>query len=361
VAIALTVLMGFAALAVDIGVLHSARASAQRAADAAALAGAFTFVVDSTSPQPGAAVTHAVSVATSNTIFGAPISAGDVSVTTNVGAQTVTVRVTHRQRTFFAGVLGMNSVTIGATATAEAACNATGSKCARPWFLPNTVASVDTPPCEACASGQTMIQNGMVTQFGRSQIGAQWELDAVSPKEELDSEEFYVAKSKKKKGHDKKASKCVNEAIFCQLYEEIEVKDLLETKKNVKVGVKDLLNKRGKADVYIAPGRYKRADGTISDTSRQLISVPIWDVCSAPGFCPDARYPKDREEISVQMIGSAILFIESVKNDKKNKRGEVVTVRLIGINSCTSCFGAGPSPPESGPLAVPVRLVRATQ
>src|SRR6266566_9804442 len=45
-AIVLLALVGFLALAVDIGVLYSARTSAQGVADAAALAGAFTFIND---------------------------------------------------------------------------------------------------------------------------------------------------------------------------------------------------------------------------------------------------------------------------------------------------------------------------
>ncbi len=45
-AMLLVVFLGFGALAIDVGLLYSARTSAQRAADAAALAGAFTFVAD---------------------------------------------------------------------------------------------------------------------------------------------------------------------------------------------------------------------------------------------------------------------------------------------------------------------------
>src|SRR3989442_4644766 len=44
VAVVLVALIGFLALAVDVGVLYSARTSAQEVADAAALAGAFTFI-----------------------------------------------------------------------------------------------------------------------------------------------------------------------------------------------------------------------------------------------------------------------------------------------------------------------------
>ncbi len=71
VALLLPVLCGFAALAVDLGMLMSARAAVRRAADAGALAGAFTFVVDPTSPQPATAEQHATSTAQriANVIF----------------------------------------------------------------------------------------------------------------------------------------------------------------------------------------------------------------------------------------------------------------------------------------------------
>ena len=48
IALLLFVLLGFVALAIDIGVLYSARTAAQRAADSAALAGALVFAVDTT-------------------------------------------------------------------------------------------------------------------------------------------------------------------------------------------------------------------------------------------------------------------------------------------------------------------------
>ena len=50
VAVLLFALIGFLGLAIDIGVLYSARTSAQGVADAAALAGAFTFINDTKSP-----------------------------------------------------------------------------------------------------------------------------------------------------------------------------------------------------------------------------------------------------------------------------------------------------------------------
>src|SRR2546426_2929498 len=78
-ALLLVALIGFLALAVDIGVLYSARTSAQEVADAAALAGAFTFINDTQSSQPQTASSNALQVALNNSILGQPVAAGNVA------------------------------------------------------------------------------------------------------------------------------------------------------------------------------------------------------------------------------------------------------------------------------------------
>ena len=77
VAAMLGILVGFTALALDSGILYSDRTQSQRAADAAALAGAFTFVADPKSSQPATAEAHARATALKNTVMGVAIdSAG---------------------------------------------------------------------------------------------------------------------------------------------------------------------------------------------------------------------------------------------------------------------------------------------
>src|SRR5437667_11479294 len=83
-ALLLVVLIGFLALAVDIGVLYSARTSAQEVADAAALAGAYTFVNDTQSPQPQTASNNALQVAVNNSILGQAVAAGSVKARVDV-------------------------------------------------------------------------------------------------------------------------------------------------------------------------------------------------------------------------------------------------------------------------------------
>src|SRR5436190_228523 len=71
-------LLAFTALAVDLGMTFAARTQNQAAADAAALAGAFTYL-DNTLPQPNSAQDQAVKFAVANKTMGNVIAAGDVS------------------------------------------------------------------------------------------------------------------------------------------------------------------------------------------------------------------------------------------------------------------------------------------
>src|SRR5437016_4138624 len=81
VAVLLIVLLGFTALAVDIGAMFAARTQSQRAADAAALAGAYTFIQSaSTADQPARAQNYARKVATSATVMGRQLTDADVTV-----------------------------------------------------------------------------------------------------------------------------------------------------------------------------------------------------------------------------------------------------------------------------------------
>src|SRR5439155_283555 len=80
VAATLIILVGFTALAIDSGVLYADRTQSQRAADAAALAGAVTFVVDTKSSRPATAEAHARAAALNNTVMGVPIASAEVDV-----------------------------------------------------------------------------------------------------------------------------------------------------------------------------------------------------------------------------------------------------------------------------------------
>jgi uncharacterized membrane protein len=108
-ALFIVVLIFMAALAVDMGLLYTARTSAQHAADPAALAGAFTFVTNPTASSSDA-TSAALTSATENSILGTPVARSEVQVTevltpsyTQPGR--VTVSVTRNINTAFARVI----------------------------------------------------------------------------------------------------------------------------------------------------------------------------------------------------------------------------------------------------------------
>ena len=144
IAATIVVFLGFTALSIDVGVLYSARASAQRAADAAALAGAFVFVTrgdldETTTPtQSDVIKENAIATAATNKVLGAPVTIGTGDVTVDLTNHRVTVQVTQNQPTLFARILGENSANIRATAVAEAAVTANATGCLKPFFIPNT-------------------------------------------------------------------------------------------------------------------------------------------------------------------------------------------------------------------------------
>jgi hypothetical protein len=128
------------ALSVDVGLMTTARVEAQRAADAAAMAGAGAFV---RSPgNSGLARVLATEYAARNSVRHLSVSLLEDDIVIDTDALTVTVYVyRNRERgtavpTFFARVFGINEVNIGAKATAEAA-PAGGINCLLPVAVPD--------------------------------------------------------------------------------------------------------------------------------------------------------------------------------------------------------------------------------
>ncbi len=142
IAVCLVGLMSFLALSIDIGVLAVARNQAQNAADISAMAGARTLNgVSSANFNEPAAIQMAQNVAAANSILNTNITTAQVTTaqagiyeystssqrfeavfgTAPSGTQTygvIQVVITTQQPTFFAGVMGVSSMNVSATATA---------------------------------------------------------------------------------------------------------------------------------------------------------------------------------------------------------------------------------------------------
>jgi hypothetical protein len=192
VALAMVVVLGISGLAIDLVSLYLARNEAQRAADAAALAGAYLFLSQGCTtgvggcvaggPQEAPATTQATQVAAQNLVGGQAPSSSTVNVSfsyPNVEEPQITVSVyrdsTHSNPmpTFFAKIFGVATANLSASATAEA-FNPSGSNvdvgesCIRPFFVPNCD---DGHPAEWDGTYQSPVANTNCGGTGPNALG----------------------------------------------------------------------------------------------------------------------------------------------------------------------------------------------
>lgn len=138
VALGMPVLLGLIALGVDMGMMFSARAEAQRAADSGALAAAGEFL--RRDPSDATVVADAVglahSFAESNTIRGQLIDSTEVQVDVKPADRRIRVIVRRTIPTWFAKILGVGVVDVAGVAVAEATQSG-GTDCIIPFAIPD--------------------------------------------------------------------------------------------------------------------------------------------------------------------------------------------------------------------------------
>jgi Flp pilus assembly protein TadG len=160
VAVSLAVLLGMGALAVDLGMLMKQREDAQRAADAAALAGASAFMESSPLDAIHDARDRAFEYLGRNTVGGRVIDTSDRDSSIVGGNRYITtsregtvivlpdsakVRVVVRRDSvgsFFSGILGVFNSSVGAKAAAMVG-NAGAARCLKPFALPDMWSETD--------------------------------------------------------------------------------------------------------------------------------------------------------------------------------------------------------------------------
>lgn len=350
VAVLLVVLLGFLSLGLDIGLLNSSRSGAQRAADAGAMAGAFTFVTSPTAPQPQTAFDHAMGTTLSNSALATPIQEDEVSIEVDVPNRRVIVDILRSEGTFFARALGIGEADVAVRGVAEASDVATATRCGKPWFIPNTVLS-ELPPCGdggACATGELLIQNGEMTPFAEARIGQQIRIRSQRPENALQPGQFYsIRLGDSQGGADYRANiaTCSPQVVTCLELYGVEPGNMVGPTVQ---GVRDLIGDPPR-DSFIAAGQYQTPNG-VSNTSDALIVAPIWDTCAIPDFCPDASFDDSGANIRIPVAGFLMVFLEGVQ-------GNDVLARVIGISACGEGSGSLDAS-ETGPFGVPLRLVR---
>ena len=147
-------------LAIDVGMLMTARNQAQNAADAGALGGAAALHFDNFTDRSagGPAVTSAINAATGNAVMAKNVSVlpEDVTFPLDAAGEATRVKVTVRRTasrgnpvsTLIARYFGTSETDIGATATAEVS-PANGMTCVKPFTIPDKWSERQTPPWDA--------------------------------------------------------------------------------------------------------------------------------------------------------------------------------------------------------------------
>jgi Flp pilus assembly protein TadG len=139
-AITIFLTLGMAALAIDYGMIKTAKAEAQRAMDSAALAGASAFQVsDPAVNKDSLAIARAKEFARKHTVYGRAITDAEVQVFPDADPGPDTVGVTWARpdlRLWFASMFGSTTMGLTAHATAQAAESGTAT-CLKPVGLPD--------------------------------------------------------------------------------------------------------------------------------------------------------------------------------------------------------------------------------
>ncbi|HKW67931.1 MAG TPA: pilus assembly protein TadG-related protein [Terriglobales bacterium] len=391
---ALLMLLGMAGFAIDALTLYVSRTDAQRAADAAALAGAKIFVSSActTSANCTSAATQALvrkqaeGVGAQNKVFGQYASIADADVTFppsptgDLNNPLVQVNVHQVVPTFFMGALSrmlgnnVSGVTVAAKATAEA-FNPSGSNipfatsCVKPWLIPNCDPTHATPKNGVCAGGNfgylvnptnNTISNPGVAPGGV--IGMSWQLHSAAAPSQYGEASFDGSESKSE--YRTNIETCSPSMFQCgSVISTINGKAVGPTDQ----GVDTLINassdganngqdtidtstgppftiKAGANNPFFPPGT------TISpDQSTSVVTVPVYD--GAP-LCPGKSCGATQT-----VVGFLQLFVKDVIHKGPDDQIDTVILNAVSCGSGSSS-GGGPPVTGGGATLIPVRLVR---
>lgn len=159
-------LLGMAAIAIDVSMAFAARAEMQRIADSSSLAGASVFLEMEAEDAEPTATARANELALMHTIRGVPVDPSEVTVQVLTDERKVRVWINRGGiATWFANLLGISSMNIGAMAAAQATA-AGEAQCVRPFAIPDLWGE---PSPDEVAGGDDLDDNEMFEE------GEDWE------------------------------------------------------------------------------------------------------------------------------------------------------------------------------------------
>jgi|SRR5690348_1904621 len=390
-AVAMVMMLGISAIAIDLVNLYLARAQAQRAADAAALAGAKSFVTSGCATSgctPGGvqetmAAQQAVAVAAQNDIAGQPAvvdPASDVVFSYPTAEEPqITVTTGRSVGTFFAKVFGVRTVNVSATATAEAynpaggGNTALGQQCLRPFLVPNCdpAPGQNSPANPNCAtSGQGYFFNTNTSPAAIAHPGAYpsgiqgmpWQLHSNAGPSQWYLVGFSGAPPSSGSALRNHISMCTSAILSCG--------DTLTTANGVNLGpveqgTQTLINANGDGlnqgqdsiDTTIGPpfpitGGSNNPNPNLRgkvfydySESPSVVTLPVYNGSSLP---PGGT--------QVQIVGYMQAFIKDIVHQGTDDYLDVV---ILNISSCgASSSGSSNTVVASAGSPVPIRLIR---
>lgn len=382
VSIALIALLGVLSLAVDLGMLYVARSEAQRAADAAALAGAKAFLDSGCvstgcvagGSQEALARTQAEAVGDQNYVFGqsANVQNSNISFTYPAAFEPQITVVVQRMGIplVFAKVFGVFAASVKAQATAEA-YNPSGGPvnsavgCVVPFMVPNCDPnSNDTGPAPDanCSGDNTVFINpttGAIQNPGvypNGAIGEPWTLHTNAA-----PSLWYLVQFGSESGADLRSNieQCSPTPIACG--------DSIEAMNGKKVGptvqgVENLIHASGEGlgqgqDVLVQPFPLIIRGGANNPDSGlvgQDFPGPSSAVVVAPVFNGSAMKPGNGNWETV--VGFMELFIKDVQHHGKDVPVDAVILNISGCGQQNS--GAPTVVAGGGGSPIPIRLIQ---
>jgi len=405
IAFGLAMILGIAALAIDLGSLYLQKSEAQRAADAGALAGAQVFAtsgctLDATclsAAVKATATTNATQVAQQNLVLGQTPTIPAPVFSTGGGSSydpLITVTASALAKTFFLPIAA--GAQISATATAEA-YNPSGSgttsgptfcnSCLKPFFVPNCDPNHASPLNTKCPTG-TGQGGGFPAAFfntdgtlanGTNIVGETWQLHfqqvlgsgSYVPSQwlevALDADAPSCTGGMTAQGWENNVTQCSTKVITCGTQ--------LCTLNGGKVGpnnqaVGDLIsyghhtanNTNATDSISCSSGVCTMTAGSQNPfassgnqitRSSALVSVPVYDGTMQPGGGV------------VTVVGYMQLFIQSIQHTGQD---DIINAVIVSATTCGNMGGPGCSTTGGGSGSggtvsggglslIPVRLV----
>lgn len=383
---ALVMMLAVSAIAIDLVNLYLARAQAQRAADAAALAGAQAFISTGCTTggcNPGGiqetvATQQAVAAAAQNYIAGQPAVVDPASnvVFSYPTAQEPQITVTAGSpvETFFAKVFGIQTVNVSAKATAEAYNQAgdsntkLGATCVKPFLLPNCDPVHTGSPNTSCATaGQGyFFQPGVSNQLlnpGLYSAGVQgmpWTLHSAGGPSQWYLAGFADAAASSASAIRDHIAMCTPAIYACG--------DYLPTANGSSVGgvaqgtdmlinadADGLNHGQDTIDTTTGPpfaitGGYNNPNPALRgkvfydySQSTSVVTVPVYDGSALPAG-----------GTSVQIQGYMQIFIQDMH---KNGSDKMIDAVILNVSYCGDSAGSNTTVAQAG-APIPIRLIR---